>query len=97
MLTDSVLELGLSVKGLGNLHENVFEKDFTIIVGNDRWQCTSFIAAFLSPRIAALQVSDPTLREFTITTNNPNHYFESFLLLGFDSTMKIPLTNSTFF
>jgi hypothetical protein len=42
-------------------------------------------------------VSDPTLREFTITTNDPNHYFESFLLLGFGSTVKITWTNATFF
>jgi hypothetical protein len=97
MLSDSVLELGVSAKGLGNLRENVFEQDFTFIIGNDRWQCASFIAAFLPPRIAALQGNDPTLREFMITTNDPFHYFESFLFLGFGSTMKIASTNSTFF
>jgi hypothetical protein len=82
---------------MGNLHENVFEKDFTFNVGNDRWQCASFTAAFLSPRIATLQGSDPTLCEFTITTNDPDHYFESFLFLGFGSTVKITSTNSAFF
>jgi hypothetical protein len=96
-LNDSVLELGLSAKGLRNLRENVFEQDFTFIVGNDWWQCASFIAAFLSPRIAALQGSDPTFREFTITMNDPCHYFECFLFLGFGSTVKIASTNSTFF
>jgi hypothetical protein len=36
MMSESVLELGLSAKGLGYLHENVFAKDFTFIVGSDR-------------------------------------------------------------
>jgi hypothetical protein len=97
MLSEFVLELGLSATGLRNLHENVFEKDFTFMVGSDRWQCPSFIAAFLSPRIAALQASDPILHEFTITTNDSCRYFESFLLLGFGSSIKITSTNSTFF
>jgi hypothetical protein len=35
MMRESVLELGLSTKGLGNLHDNVFEKDLTFIVGSD--------------------------------------------------------------
>jgi hypothetical protein len=97
MATDSVLELGLSAKGLGNRRQNVFETDFTFLVGNDQWQCASFIAGFLSPRIAALQESDPTLREFTIITKDPGHYFESFLSLGFGSTVKITSANSEFF
>jgi hypothetical protein len=97
MLSDSVMELGLSKKGLGNLRENVFEQDFTFIVGNDRWQCASFIAAFLSPRIAAFQGSDHTLHEFTITTNDLCHYFKSFLFLGFGSTVTIASTHSIFF
>jgi hypothetical protein len=97
MVSDSVVELGLSAKGLGNLCENVFEKDFTFIVGDDRWQCASLIAACLSPRIAALQGSDPILHEFTITTNDPDHYFESCLFLGFGSTVKLSSINSIFF
>jgi hypothetical protein len=94
-LSDWVVELGFSAKGLGNMCDNVLEKDFTFIVGDDRWQCASFIAAFLSPRMAALQGNDPTLHEFTITTNDPDHYFESFL--GFGSTVKLSSTKSTFF
>jgi hypothetical protein len=39
MMSESVVELGLSAKGLGNLHENVLEKDLTFIVGSDRWKC----------------------------------------------------------
>jgi hypothetical protein len=34
MVSDSMLELGLSAKGLGNLSENVFEKDFTFVVSD---------------------------------------------------------------
>jgi hypothetical protein len=88
--------LGLSAKGLGYLHENVFAKDFTFIVGSDRWECPSFIAAFLSPWIAALQRNDPTLHEFTITTNDSCHNFATFLLLVFGSTVKISSTKLAF-
>jgi hypothetical protein len=32
MMSESVVELGLSAKGLGNLHENVFEKDLWLVL-----------------------------------------------------------------
>jgi hypothetical protein len=49
-----------------------------------------------SSRIGALQGSDLTLHEFTITTNDPDHSFESFLFLGFGSTVKLSSTNLAF-
>jgi hypothetical protein len=58
------IELALSAKGLGNLPKNVYENDFTFIVGETRSDCPSFIASFLSPRICDLQKSDPTFCKF---------------------------------
>jgi hypothetical protein len=91
------LQVGLSAKGLANIPRNIYENDFTFIIGEDRDQCPSFIAAFLSPRIGQLQISHSTLRKFVIATKDPEHYFYNFICLG--EGCKITLTggNSGFF
>jgi hypothetical protein len=65
----------LSSRGLANLGNNVYENDFTFVVGEERYQCPSFIATFLSPRIAQQQLIDPTIEEYKIESADPNHYF----------------------
>jgi hypothetical protein len=50
-LAETGVELALSAKGLRNLPMNVYENDFTFIVGESRYDCPSFIDSFLSPRI----------------------------------------------
>jgi hypothetical protein len=55
-----------------------------------------FIAAFLSPRLAELQMSDPTLHDIVIETPDPNHYFENFLNLGFGSCLRVTTENWLF-
>jgi hypothetical protein len=72
---ESPFEVSLSAKGLANLPHNVYENDFTFGVGDDRYKCPSFVAAFLSPRLCSLQRSDATLHEFAIETKYPNHLF----------------------
>jgi hypothetical protein len=64
-VSETGVEISLSAKGFRNLPRNVYENDFTFIVGESRYYCPSFIAAFLSPRICNLQMKDPTLREFS--------------------------------
>jgi hypothetical protein len=44
------VQVGLSAKGLANVSQNICEADLTFIVGDDKYQCPLFIAAFLSPR-----------------------------------------------
>jgi hypothetical protein len=83
------LAIALSAKGLGNLPRNVYEDDFTFIVGDTRYRCPSFVACFLSPRICRLQASDPTVREFEIETPDPNHNFERILSLCSGSSVRI--------
>jgi hypothetical protein len=75
------IEIGLSAKGLGNLPRNVYENDFTFVVGDSQYCCPSVVACFLSPRICDLQRNDPTIQEFHIDTPDPNHSFESILKL----------------
>jgi hypothetical protein len=81
MSADSSFEVALSAKALANLSRNVSEHDGLFVVGGDQYRCPSFIAAFLSPRLAELQVSDPTLHDIVIETLDPNHYFQSFSIL----------------
>jgi hypothetical protein len=74
--------LSLSAKGLQRLESVNHERDFTFIVGNERYFCPSFVAEFLSPRISSLRSQDITIDEFFIQTEDSNHQFESLLSLG---------------
>jgi hypothetical protein len=90
-------EICLSAKGLANLPRNGYENDFTFHVGSERYRCPSFLAAFLSPRIAALQTNDPTVRDFVVDAKDPNHFFTQFLSLGEGLSLEITSTHSDFF
>jgi hypothetical protein len=87
--TLSGVELTLSAKGLGNLPKNVYENDFTFIVGESHYHCPSFLASFLSPRICHLQKKDPTLREFSIETKDPTYLFEKLLEVCYGSSFRV--------
>jgi hypothetical protein len=97
MSASHLMSISLSTKGFANLRPTVYENDFTFMVGNEKYECPSFIAAFLSPRIAALQVIDPTLHHFIIETDDPKHYFEDFLSLGRGSTLPFSPANCDFY
>jgi hypothetical protein len=73
---ETCVEISLSAKGFRNLPRNVYEKDFTFIVGENRYYCPSFVACLLSPRICNLQMKDPALREFYIETEDPTDLFK---------------------
>jgi hypothetical protein len=45
-------QISLSAKGLEYLPMNCYENDFTVIVGQKKYDCPSFIADFLSPRLS---------------------------------------------
>jgi hypothetical protein len=88
-LAESGVEINLSAKGLGNLPRNVYENDFTFIVGDYRYDCPSFIASFLSPRICDLQMKDATLREFYIETSDPTELFPKLLSVCYGSSFRV--------
>jgi hypothetical protein len=96
MKSESPFQVCLSAKGLAKLPQNVYENDFTFIVGDDRYKCPSFVAAFLSPRVCSLQRTDGTLHEFIIETKDPNQLFESIVGLGEGRSMTVSATNSSF-
>jgi hypothetical protein len=97
MESNSSIEAKLSTKGFGHLPNNAYEKDFAFIVGKTQYQCPSLIAAFLSSRIGRLQANDPTLRDFVIETEDPQHYFREFLCLSEGVAVKVPSTARGFF
>jgi hypothetical protein len=74
----SEVRVGLSAKGLAKFPRNTYEKDFTFIVGEDRYGRPPSTAASLSPRFGQLQNSDSTLREFVIAAKDLEHYFHKF-------------------
>jgi hypothetical protein len=88
-MSDSTTHLSLSTKGLQRLKGTNHERDFTFIVGDERYDCPSFVADFLSPRITSLRSHDITITEFSIETADPNHLFGTLLSLGFGGEISM--------
>jgi hypothetical protein len=87
----------LSAAGLANIAASQFENDFAFIVGGERHECPRFAAAFLSPRIARLQSSDPSFCEFEIKTADRCGEFGDFLSLGRSGSVSVTSENIDFF
>jgi hypothetical protein len=82
-MSDAPISLSLSVKGLQRLEGLNHERDFTFIVGEERYSCPSFVAEFLSPRVSSLRSQDITIDEFAIETADPDHLFGTLISMGF--------------
>jgi hypothetical protein len=78
------------------LPRNVYENDFTFIIGENRYYCPSFLASLLSPRICNLQTKDPTLREFCIETKDPTNLFSKLLEVCYGSSFRVCESKSFF-
>jgi hypothetical protein len=81
------LSLPVSTKALERVAGVNHEHDFEFIVGDERYGCPSFVAEFLSPRVSLLRSQDITIQEFSVNTEDPNHYFEH--LISLRSTSSI--------
>jgi hypothetical protein len=88
-MSDSPVRLSLSAKGLQRLEQVNHEKDFTFIVGDDRYPCPSFVAEFLSPRVSALRSEDITIDEISIETKDPLHEFGILISIGFGGEISL--------
>jgi hypothetical protein len=82
-MSDAPIGLLLSVKGLQRLEDVHHARDFTFIVGDERYSCPSFVAEFVSPRVSFLRSQDITIGEFSIETADPDHFFRILLSIGF--------------
>jgi hypothetical protein len=89
-------ELILSGKGLTNLESGIYEKDFTFVLADARYECPLFIATFLSSRVAGLLCTDPTIRELVLKARDPNHFFTGVLGLGEGRALEVTAANSEF-
>jgi hypothetical protein len=90
-------EIVLSAKGLGNIPQSKAERDFTFVVGQVCYRCPFYVADFLSSAVCRLHEEDATVDKMNVNTEDPNHYFESFLGLGFGESVELREENRLFF
>jgi hypothetical protein len=90
LLEDQRLSFSLSARGLRNLPLSNHGADFAFVVGSTRYRCPSFIADFLSPTLARMHISDPTIQEFAITSPDRHGSFADFIRLAHGDAVDIP-------
>jgi hypothetical protein len=78
----------LTSRGLGHISNTAYPRDFEFIVGPNRFLCHSFIADFLSPKLARVHECDPTFLSYRVKTADPDHLFEKFLSLGYGGSFQ---------
>jgi hypothetical protein len=86
----------LSTRGFSNVPRLDDRNDFEFIVGQDRYACPSLIADFLSPRLANLRRTDPSISALDVATKDDNHNFGEFLDVGFGAPLSVNDSNSRF-
>jgi hypothetical protein len=89
-------KLRLTGDGMANISASKSENDFTFIVGDNRYHCPWFVAAFLSPRIGRIQSIDPTFCEFVVGTSDSRCEFSDFLSLGRGRSISLTSSNRGF-
>jgi hypothetical protein len=89
--------ISLSAGGLGNIPQRPNRNDFAFLVGNLRYSCPSYVADFLSPRIARFHGLDLTIAEYSIETPDSDHLFPLFLSLGHGETIDVNSGSEPFF
>lgn len=72
------MRVTLTTTGLSNINQAILPKDFTLFIGKKQHKMNTIIANILSPRIANLCSTDPTIDAFKIDVNDPNNYFNQF-------------------
>jgi hypothetical protein len=90
-------EIYLSAKGLKNVHGDFYPNDFRFIVGRTAYLGCSFVASFLSPKIARLRRCDPTIPSYSIETEDKLNEFFSVLALAEGSPVGLRQWNRMFF
>jgi hypothetical protein len=69
----------LSTGGLANVAVRDWSDDFTFIIGDHCYRCRSYVAQFLSPRVAKLHLIDATINQIRINVDDPDELFGSAL------------------
>jgi hypothetical protein len=84
----------LSTRGLSNIPRLAERNDFEFVVGNKHDGCPSLIADFLSPHIAHLHRTDPSISAFIINMKDDHENFVQFLNVGFGVPLAVNESNS---
>jgi hypothetical protein len=95
MLLESFVNAG--AKGLRNIQLSPATSEFCFSVGNSLYPCPSYVADFVSPRIARFHSIDPTINEFEISTPDPDIQFGQVLSLGHGEDLYVSHATQPFF
>ena len=72
---DGQNRLYLTAKGLSRTTTPNFQKDFVFVVGDHEYPCTKYGACFISPKIASILYTDPTIDRMYIDINDDQYQF----------------------
>jgi hypothetical protein len=86
----------LTASGMANIATSKTENDFSFLVGDTAYSCPWFVANFLSPRVAHLHSIDPSVDQFVIKTDDPDHQFKEILSFGRGLAVDVNETNRAF-
>jgi hypothetical protein len=88
-----------STRGLENIQFKEHDEEFEFRIGDGSYSCSWMIAEFLSPRIAKLRRSDPTMKSIQLTSVNDDGCgrFGDVLSLGSGSDLVVESSNREFF
>jgi hypothetical protein len=87
----------LTARGLGHISDNAHRKDFEFVVDGRVYHVSSFLADFLSPKIARVHHNDPTFDRYVIVdVKDPGGCFEAFLSLAHGCEIEVNERNRSF-
>jgi hypothetical protein len=97
MSSKARVSVSLSSRGLKNIVVYESDNDFLFVLGDAEYQCPSFVADFLSPRVETLHSDDRTLNCFRVSVSDPDRDFESFVPLGRGEEHQVERSKLNFF
>jgi hypothetical protein len=86
-------KLSLTAQGLKTIFFGSPNAPFDFIVGDETHTIPSFVADFLSPKIAALRKAEPGLDYYELGTSVPEKIFPLFLSLGRGEDIEVTQAN----
>jgi hypothetical protein len=89
--------LSLSTSGLSRVPIRESADDFEFIVGDVHHRCPSWVADFLSHRIAAVHAIDDTVLSYTVETVDRDGHFGGFLALGRGAPLVLKESDRDFY
>lgn len=76
-------QIQLKLESVLDLPIEIYDKDFTFIVNGEEYKTNRIIADLLSPTISNIHLTDPTINEFIITTQQKGNFSHYLNLINF--------------